>query len=153
MKKIISYLGIVLCLCICIVGFAGCNKTPKQEYTKIELSLDNYSNYLAFNFYFTDQQAILDEDGRYILYCTGHIETVKSVNCNFDNVNIAFNSPNFPNYFTHPGGLGTNVSYEGYSHTSFGLTSSITNAKILYPPASLNYISVLSISGYVIIPN
>ena len=59
MKKIISYLGIISCLCVCIVGFAGCNKTPKQEYTKIELSLDNYSNYLAFNFYFTDQQAIL----------------------------------------------------------------------------------------------
>lgn len=151
MKKIVSILAVVLSLLM--FTLVGCSNNNESKTSRIELTLDNYQEYLGVNFYYTDQQAIPVENDRYTLYCTGHFETVKTTDCSFQNVIITYSSPNIQGWFTNPGGLQAIVSNEGVSHTSFGLTNTSTSSIISYPSANLPYVNVTGISGFVIVNN
>lgn len=149
MKKIASVLAVVLSLLM--FTLVGCSNNDKSKVSRIELTLDNYQKYLGVNLYYTDQQAIPLENKRYDLYCTGHFETVKRIDCTFENVTITYASPDIYGWFTNPGGLEAVVSHEGISHTSFGLTNEQSSAIIFYPSANLTYATVKNISGFAVV--
>lgn len=149
MKKIVSVLAVVFSLLMCTL--VGCSSNDEAKTSRIELTLDNYQEYLGVNFYYTDQQAISLENEKYALYCTGHFETVRIIDCSFENVTITYASPDIYGWRTNPGGLQAIVSNEGTSHTSFGLTNSMHSSLISYPSANLPYVKVTGISGFVIV--
>ncbi len=150
MKKIISYLGIISCLCVCIVGFAGCNKNDDLV-INVSLNTENYTNWLSPNLYITDLQVTPSTIGNvtYDLSCVLHIKTVKTQNCQFENVTIKYAAPNIKGWNARATHNIVRVDYDGSSHTSFTLIS--TDRIIIdFPQPEIFYADISEITGTVV---
>lgn len=93
MKKIVCLISIVLITASALACFSACNSN--SEPTRIELTTENYADYIAVNVYYSDLIAELSPKSSetfnyYDLTCIGNITTSKRVDAVFENVSIVF---------------------------------------------------------------
>lgn len=151
MKKLLLVLVPVL-VAFC---FAGCSSASNEPtYASLSLTEENYSDYIAVNTYFSDFQYSVSNDStntftQYDLACIGHLETSPKKNFLFDDVTICF-SISYSGIYT-ASACTVRLDISGYSHGSFSCHRE--NFSIFAPPTQPLNISVLEISGYVLVYN
>lgn len=151
MKKLLLALVAVLA----VFTFAGCSsESDKPTYASLSLTEENYSDYIAVNTYFSDFQYSISSDStdtftRYDLACVGHLETSPKKKFLFDDVTIRF-SISYSGIYT-ASACTVRLDINGYSHGSFSCRRE--NSSIFAPPTQPINISILEISGYVLVYN
>lgn len=156
MKKLIS---IVLCI-VSILSLSACGASEEVEYEKIQLTKDNYSDYININVYVDDYSFVVSEQTdlvkQYDISVVVHIETSKRIDCTFEGVSITyspFNTALWQYTFLTTSYPDTTLDIEGNSHLSYAATK--TGASSINVPTSVltsaNNI-VQSIEGFVIVP-
>lgn len=126
----------------------------QPQYEKLYLSSINYSDYIAISSYFGD--ITLTEtgltDSPYRLFANYYIETYPCIQgIYFENVEIhyAISIPTLDEYYPSPS---TQLSYTGFSKCSVGTAKFASSLADCYPSSDLDYITVVSVSGYVLVP-
>lgn len=126
----------------------------QPQYEKLYLSSINYSDYIAISSYFGD--ITLTEtgltDSPYRLFANYYIETYPRVQgIYFEDVEIhyAISIPTLDEYYPSPS---TQLSYTGFSKCSVGTAKFSSSLADCYPSSDLDYITVVSVSGYVLVP-
>lgn len=126
----------------------------QPQYEKLYLSSMNYSDYIAISSYFGD--ITLTEtgltDSPYRLFANYYIETYPCIQgIYFEDVEIhyAISIPTLDEYYPSPS---TQLSYTGFSKCSVGTATFASSLADCYPSSDLDYITVVSVSGYVLVP-
>lgn len=126
----------------------------QPQYEKLYLSSINYTDYIAISSYFGD--ITLTEtgltDSPYRLFANYYIETYPCIQgIYFEDVEIhyAISVPTLDEYYPSPS---TQLSYTGFSKCSVGTAKFASSLADCYPSSDLDYITVVSISGYVLVP-
>lgn len=143
MKKI-TYL--LLVLIIPLVFICGCsNNNPEPEPTKIQLTTDNYSDYISLSLVY-DEFIVYNNSS----YCVATVKTFSAKDSLvFNNVKIEF-TISHDNWRTYGPALNGNIiqaelSYSGISESSMSLWHEDT---VIAPPSShISDITIVSISG------
>lgn len=161
MKKIIS-LVLISILLLCCISLYGCEK--KEEYKRVKLTTQNYTNYISINSYATDYNVVPLQENSLgnIEYCASaviHVVTSKRADCYFENVTIEYKTTYGILWETSNEEVCAKVmlDYNGESHYSGavlidrngGVESSI--AASLYTQTQF-FNKVKAIEGYVLIP-
>lgn len=95
MKKIASLLLLITILCMNLTSCIVIQVPNKKEYTKVELNVNNYQDYLSYNAYTKNAKVEEDysPDGRVFGYCLSWTSVVEfyptRANCVFENVEIS----------------------------------------------------------------
>lgn len=156
MKKLVS---IILCI-VSILSLSACEASEETEYERIQLTKDNYSDYININVYVSDYSFVISKQTelttRYDISVVVHIETSKNANCTFEGVSITyspFNTALWQYTFLTNSCPDTTLDLEGNSHLSYAATKA--DAPSINIPTSVltsaNNI-VQSIEGFVIVP-
>jgi uncharacterized lipoprotein YehR (DUF1307 family) len=122
MKRIIS-LVLISILLLCCISLYGCEK--KQEYKRVKLTTENYTNYISINSYATDYNVspLRENSLNKLEYCasaTIHVVTSKRADCYFENVTIEYKPSHSILWETsnEDGGAKVTLDYNGNSHYS-----------------------------------
>ena len=154
MNKIIS-----LFLCIAFAFSLSACGTSEMEYERVQLTKDNYSDYINIDAYISDYSFIISEQTnlitKYDLSVVVHIETSKKVDCTFENVSITYSPFYTPlwQYTYRVSSPNATLNLEGESHIFYAATMekspSINNStKVL----TSTYDIVQSVEGFVVVP-
>lgn len=154
MKKFIS---IIFCI-ISILSLSACTSSSETEYERIQLTKDNWSDYLSINVYVDDYFFVITEQTgtsrKYDISVVVHIETSKKVDCTFDDVSISYSPLYTPNWdYTYTSFPKTTVNLEGESHIS--CVAMRTHSYINYITTSdlTSTVNIVqSINGFVVVP-
>ena len=156
MKKLIS---VVLCI-VSILSLSACGADKETEYERIQLTKDNYSDYININVYVDDYSFVVSEQAdlskRYDISVVVHIETSKKADCTFEGVSITyspFNTALWQYTYTVSSLPDTTLNLEGESHTSYAATKANSPSIDISTSVltSTNNI-VHSIEGFVVVP-
>lgn len=156
MKKLIS---IVLCI-VSILSLSACGADKEAEYERIQLTKDNYSDYININVYVDDYSFVVSEQTdltkRYDISVVVHIETSKKADCTFEGVSITyspFNTALWQYTYIVSSLPDTTLDLEGESHISYAATKANSPSINISTSVltSTNNI-VHSIEGFVIVP-
>lgn len=158
---------ICLTILIAIMGgcFVGCNDEPKQEYTVVTLTKENYDDYLTFTVELSDYNLIMLEEyvieGEYY-YTASVLVHYKSSSLKdeyiFEDVIIEYIVPNSTSWNT---GLGATVpktyaDEDGESSYSFAATAEHVTINLASSTRLLTIFNenrIKSVEGRVLIPN
>ena len=151
MKKSLCY--ILLVLIIPIMFLAGCSKN--SDPVKIDLSTENYSQYLTFNVVYED--FMIDEENN-VMYCTAKISTnAADTNLSFRYVDISYSiTPTSVNTWTPVNNykdknIVTDINYDGTSIGTITLKATIlAYSEKCLPTSKTTDIKIDSISGQVV---
>ena len=124
------------------------------KYEKLYLSSINFSSYISICPYFGDITVIETGlvENPYRLFANYYIETYAcKPNIYFENVEIlyAISIPTLDEYYPSPS---IQLSNNGYSKCSVGTAKFSSSLADCYPSSDLDYITIVSVSGYVYIP-
>ena len=124
------------------------------QYNKIALTTLNCNEYLSINSYFGEMFIMEVNVLEYVYRCYAnyYIETYPSKSeVYFENVQIgyAISIPTMDTYCSCPS---TQLSFNGLSKCSVGATEFSDDAFYCFPSSSVDYITITSISGYVLVP-
>lgn len=149
MKKIASVLAVILS--VLIFTLAGCSQSQSQEYTKIELAAENYSEYISINLYYIDYQIISSQESEfgtvtYTVNQTIGVETSKRANIQFENATILYT----PDENSSRGRIEVTLDVNGKSKSSFTRFSQYAFAEL--PHLSNHLLGDISFKGYVLLP-
>ncbi len=162
MKKLFSILLLVATL-VSVLAFSSCGNEEEIseqntiQYTKIKLTTQNYSQYIAINITYDNCILELDEEAEYTgtkyynLYCNGNISTAPRGDYIFEKVNIVFNAPT--STFSQSGIVGAYAELDknGYSTTTVALKENhVIEPHNDFPTSGK--IKPQSIDGYVLVP-
>lgn len=153
MKKLVCVISIIVSIASALVCFSACNS--KSETARVELTIENYADYIAVNVYYSDCVAELAASTNatynyYDLSCIGNIVTSKRVNAVFENVSIEFYAVVFGWSVSSMDKPTAQLDYGAVSHCSFPISRSGAT-KIYYPYSQKTTIRVTSIEGFVVI--
>lgn len=178
MKK--SFIAFTMLLCFCsVLTFSACNETSDSyesqiaelqqriealessdsdiEYNKIELTEENYSQYLAVSVSYSNclvhyvEDDILGDNG-YDLSCIITIETSAATNCYFESVTIFYNDIYVSGWNIAVIGR-ANVDCFGNSSVSFFAYKTIPRtSRPIFPTLQSYDITISSINGHVLVP-
>ncbi len=151
MKRILA----VILVLVCAMCVWSCDKETDTEYEKVELTSENFEDYITLNAYITD--FTISESGsndKKMYSCVVHIETYGIRDYVFEDVKINYKRPSDLqwNKSTIPaiGGLDANLGSNGNSHVSFITWSGSITA--LDTSSFLKNIEFGRVSGYVYVP-
>lgn len=118
MKKIASFLIVILS--VLMFTLAGCSQSQSQEYMKIELTAENYTEYISINLYYIDYQIISSQEDDFgtIIYTVNQtigVETSKRIDIQFENATISYT----PNSESLRGNIEATLDINGNSKSSF----------------------------------
>ena len=156
MKKLIS---IVLCI-VSILSLSACGADKETEYERIQLTKDNYSDYININVYVDDYSFIVSEQTdlskRYDISVVVHIETSKKADCTFEGVSITYSPSNTALWrytYTVSSLPDATLNLEGESHISYAATkANFPSIDISTSVLTSTNNIVHSIEGFVIVP-
>lgn len=110
MKKLASIL-LIAAILTSLLSLSSCT----QEYEAVELDKYNYSDYIVFNYYYTDLEAEKQNAG-YKISCVIHAESSsRNPEYRFENVTITLKSER-GNYLSSVGNITLNLDGLGSSH-------------------------------------
>ena len=110
MKKLASIL-LITAILSSLLSLSSCT----QEYEAVELDKYNYSDYIVFNYYYTDLEAEKQNAG-YKISCVIHAESSsRNPEYRFENVTITLKSER-ENYLSSVGNITLNLDGLGSSH-------------------------------------
>lgn len=154
MKKFIS---IVLCI-VSILSLSACGADKETEDERIQLTKDNYSDYININVYVDDYSFVVSKQTdlakRYDISVVVHIETSKKADCTFDGVSITYSPFNTELWqYAYNSLPDTTLNPEGESHTSYVATkANSTSINISTSVLTFTNKIVHSIEGFVVVP-
>lgn len=149
MKKIVSILAVVLSLFM--FTLVGCSAPQKQEYTRVKLTADNYTEYISVNLYYIDYQIVSSQENEfglvtYTVNQTIAVETSRKTAVRFENASMMYS----PESDSSRGKISTSLNMNGSSISSF--TRFFEHSFAELPHLSNFLLGDIEFEGYVLIP-